>query len=494
MPELNSSQERRLRRARRVGAAWLLALAVALGAGVVVVEWRLPPAGWVRPSLLAGVACLVVAGSWPLVGWWSRRYALAPRHRARLDPDDRPMRVVVFEGFLSRLAFGIISFALPLCAHRMGMSLGMIGMLLSTNTAVAVLLKPALGMVIDRIGVRTSYVVAVALRTCVVLSLVFATTPAHLFLARGLHGVAIALRDPSSSTVLAALGGKKAVARRFAWFQTAKTVAGSAGGFTSGMLLTALGGDFRLTFAVSAVLSGLPMVLVLLGLRGPKVTGLVRKRDAKRQPMPAELRRMLLPYALLGAMMNGTAYLMSNLLPVLAVGYMGLSEAAASSLYVFAAAVSLSGPLWGWVADRVSLKLVLGVRAIGNIISSLVWLLFPSYPGLVAGKVADDIGKAAFRPAWGSVMARVAELDPARRSQTLAVMSTVEDLGELGAPVLAGAIWSALGLPVLLLIRFGAGVVTEGYSWWLSRRLGHPEDSGKDGLNVAEPVPRRAEF
>ena len=35
------------------------------------------------------------------------------------------------------------------------------------------------------------------------------------------------------------------------------------------------------------------------------------------------------------------------------------------------------------------------VRAIGNVFSSLVWLLFLSYAGLVIGKVADDAGKVS---------------------------------------------------------------------------------------------------
>ncbi|MDO5051860.1 MAG: MFS transporter [Pseudoclavibacter sp.] len=409
-------------------------------------------------------------GLWRLL-FPPRRPGRHARRSGRHREDPRPMRVVVAEGFLSRLSFGLISFALPLYAHRLGMSLSLIGVLLASNTAVAMLLKPIMGMLVDRIGVRVSYIVAVGLRTCVVLALVFAVDPVQLFLARGLHGVSIALRDPSSSTVLAALGGKRAVARRFAWYQTAKTVAGSLGGFGAGLLLTLLSGDYAVVFLVSTVLSGLPMLLVLAGLRGEQVEGLRMPRRAKRSPMPTALKRALLPYAVLGASMNGTAYLMANLLPVLAVSHMGLTEAAASSLYAFTAAVSLSGPLWGWLADRVSLRLVLGVRAVGNVVSSLIWLCFPVYPGLVAGKAADDIGKAAFRPAWGAVMAGVSALDPPRRAQTLAVMSTAEDLGELGAPILAGIVWSSLGLPVLLAARAGAGLAVELYSWWLARRV-----------------------
>lgn len=457
----------------RTEAGGYLMIAVAAGPNArLVLLHSLAPLQEQRVARLlwfAGVAVAVLTVGLLAAEVWRNRYVTAPGRRAR--DDGRPLRVVMAEGFWSRLAFGLISFALPLYAHRLGMSLGLIGVLLATNAAVAVVLKPVMGMVIDRIGVRRAYIAAVCLRTGVVASLIFATTPAHLFLARGLHGVSIALRDPSSSTVLAALGGKQAVAQRFAWYQTAKTVAGAAGGFSSGLLLTALGGDYPAVFLVSAVLSGLPLVLVATGLRGPQLAHLAVPRQRKNTPMPTALRHALLPYAVLGGSMSGTAYLMANLLPVLAVSHMGLSEAAASSLYLFTAVVSLSGPVWGWFADRVSLRLVLGVRAVGNVVSSLIWLVFPSYAGLVTGKVTDDLGKAAFRPAWGAVMANVSALDPARRAQTLAVLSTAEDAGELGAPILAGVIWSALGLPALLLIRAGAGLATEVYAWSLSRRI-----------------------
>ena len=487
--------ELRRRRRRACWVAWVVVVVVTAATSVAAVlmdgnwEWASPEN---RLWLVLG-AFLIVGMTTALTIWATRRYVRAPRRAIRSQDDGGgPLGVVVAEGFLSRLAFGMISFSLPLYAHRLGMSIENIGVLLATNTAVAILLKPLMGTVIDRIGVRTSYIVAVGLRTVVVLSLVFAQTPLHLFLVRGLHGVAISLRDPSSSTILAALGGKKAVAQRFSWYQTVKTVAGSAGGFSAGILLTALAGDHAFVFAVSAILSGLPMLLVLFGLRGPQVAGLTRKPE-KKTPVPVELRRLIRPYALLGAAMNGTAYLMANLLPLLSVSYMGLSEAAASSLYVFSTMMSFSGPLWGWLADRVSLKLVLGVRAIGNVFSSLVWLLFPSYAGLVVGKVADDAGKAAFRPAWGAVMAKVAALDPVRRTRTLAIMSTAEDAGEFGAPILAGFIWTTFGLPAVLVVRLCAGTATEIYSWWLASHMKIDDDrSGQESDTEAPIQPRRS--
>lgn len=379
--------------------------------------------------------------------------------------------MVVAEGFFSRLSFGLMSFSLPLYAFSLGLSLSLIGVLLPTNVAVAMLMKPLMGAVVDRIGVRTSYIIACILRTCVLLALVFFATIPALFLARALHGVSIALRDPASGSVLSALGGKKAVAQRFAWYQTTKTVAGSVGQFCAGVLISATAEDYRTVFLIAAVLSALPLAAVVFGLRGPLVGALTLPQKPAAPALRADLRAALIPYAGLGFLITGTACLMSNLLPVLTVEYLGLPAAAAGSLYLMTAAISFTGPLWGWVADRVSLRLVLGIRAVGNVASSLIWLLWPSYPGLMAGKAADDTGKAAFRPAWGAVMAHVSSLDPPRRARSLAWMSASEDAGEMAGPIVAGLIWSAWGIPALLLIRASAGVITEVYAFIVARRV-----------------------
>lgn len=381
-----------------------------------------------------------------------------------------PLGAVVIEGFLSRLAFGLISFALPLYAYSLGMSLAAIGLLLATNMAVAVALKPAMGWLVDRFGVRPAYLGAVALRTVVLLLLAVAATPWQLFAIRGLHGVTIAVRDPAATTVLAGLGGRAAIAQRFAWYQTVKTVAGSAGQFSAGMLLTLLVGDYAAVFALAAAVSALPLGFVLWRLRGPEVAGLRLPPRQPDDPVPPPMLGAVVSYAGLGFLATGTAYLMANLLPVLVVEYVGLPVAAAGSLYLVTMVVGLSGPGWGWLADHVSHSLVLSMRAIGNVVSSLVWLVAPTYPGLIVGKVADDLGKAAFRPAWGAMMGRIADVDPRRRARTLSWLSSAEDLGEVAGPVVAGVIWTLWGLPAVLLVRAGLGVVTEVYALLLQRR------------------------
>ena len=47
-----------------------------------------------------------------------------------------PLIAIVGEGLLSRLSFGLISFALPLYARHLGFSLSQVGILVALNSAV----------------------------------------------------------------------------------------------------------------------------------------------------------------------------------------------------------------------------------------------------------------------------------------------------------------------------------------------------------------------
>src|SRR5437870_8540023 len=134
---------------------------------------------------------------------------------------------IVGEGLLSRLSFGLISFSLPLYARHLGLSLTEVGVLAALNSAVALGLRPLMGWAADRFGLKRMYLVAISARSLVSLAFGFAITPWELFAIRGAHGISRSLRDPSANALLAEHGGEKSVAFALAWYQTAKTVAGS---------------------------------------------------------------------------------------------------------------------------------------------------------------------------------------------------------------------------------------------------------------------------
>jgi MFS family permease len=393
-------------------------------------------------------------------------------------------RALVLEGFLSRLSFGLLTFALPLYGRHLGLSIVQIGLLSSLAPATSLVLKPVMGGVADRWGLRRSLVGALVIRSLMCLSYALTTVPWQLFSVRGAHGVSDSLRDPAVHALIAENGGKRSIASAFAWYQTAKTAAGSVGKSVAGLLLATAGG-FQLLFGVAFVLSLLPVVAVLWLVPGHagSTPDVPVPRARPMQGDPAPLRRESsgattprpggLAFAGLGFLVAGTSSMLTSLFPVIATEYAGLSIAQAGLIYLVTPALALTGPLWGWVADRLSRSAVLSFRSLANILSALAYLVSPTLAGVWVGKSLDDLGKAAFRPAWGSLMAEVSGWDRPRRARVMGFLTSGEDAGDIVAPVLAGLLWSAWGIPALLVGRMLVACVTEIYAISLERRQRH---------------------
>src|SRR5213596_2920100 len=178
--------------------------------------------------------------------------------KARSVFSNPALLTIVAEGFLSRLSFGLISFALPLYAYRLGMKLSEIGVLASINLIVALALKPAMGAVADRFGLKRSFAAATSLRSVVSLALAFVTAPWQLLAVRSVYGVSQSLRDPALNALLAEHGGQKKIAAAFGWYSTAKSVGGSLGSAMAGIILGLTASNYSLVFIVAFVLSILP--------------------------------------------------------------------------------------------------------------------------------------------------------------------------------------------------------------------------------------------
>lgn len=409
-------------------------------------------------------------------------------------------RAIVLEGFLSRLSFGLLTFALPLYGRQLGLSIAQIGLLSSLAATVSLVLKPVMGGVADRWGLRRSLVVALVVRSLLCLSYAVTTVPWQLFSVRGAHGVSDSLRDPAVHALIAENGGKRSIASAFAWYQTAKTAAGSVGKSMAGLLLATAGG-FGLTFGVAFALSLLPVIAVLWLV--PRDTGgrladpmpsapPVPEKASPSAPLPRDRRAAaasppgVLSFAGLGFLVAGTSSMLTSLFPLIATEYAGLSTAQAGLLYLVTPALALTGPIWGWVADRVSRSAVLSFRSFANVFSALAYLVSPTLAGVWVGRSLDDLGKAAFRPAWGSLMAEVSARDRRQRARVMGFLTAGEDAGDTVAPVLAGLLWSVWGMPALLIGRMLAACLTEVYAIGLERRQRNAARAPDNG-----DVPRR---
>ncbi len=113
------------------------------------------------------------------------------------------LATVVAEGLLGRLTFAMVSFALPLYALSLGLSLGQIGLLVSLRTIVVLPLKPAAGWLADRVGVRAVYVSGTLVRALAAAGLLIAGGFFGLLVVRLLQGASAAGRDVASLGVIA---------------------------------------------------------------------------------------------------------------------------------------------------------------------------------------------------------------------------------------------------------------------------------------------------
>jgi MFS family permease len=393
-------------------------------------------------------------------------------------PINNSLLAILAEGFSSRLSFGIISFVLPLFAYRkLGLNLTEVGVLFSLNLVAEQLFKPAMGWVADRIGLRLSFTIAIALRSAVALLFALVSAPWQVYCIRFLHGFSESLRDPSVNTLIAENSNPRTFGASFAWYSTAKMVAGSIGKALGGLLLVWTGTSYSTVFLISFALSVLPLFVVLRFVRAPQVIPAssqdgTRKTETGASETPP--RNRLLSVAVLGFLLAATAQMVQQLFPLLATEYAGLNLSQTSLIYAISVVLLLiSGPLFGWLSDNVSRKGVLMVRGLANTISSVLFWFFPGFIGLATASVVDSMGKAAFRPAWGALMAQVSSLDRGRRARTMGYLSLGEGLGETLGPMLGGLLWHLWGIPVLFGARLILALIGEVYALRLVTPLSH---------------------
>ena len=377
----------------------------------------------------------------------------------------RPNTVVLAvsaEGFLTRLGFGMVGFTLPLYAISLGMAWAEVGALYALSTAMALLIKPAVGWTADRFGAKRTLVASVFLRCLIGLLFVFATLPWHLYALRLVRGVVTAAREPSAASLISDGANRQRMATAFAWYATARDLGRSLGYAAAGALLHVTG-QHRLVFFIAFLTSCSALVAVIRWVHQPSPGQQTSQLLVK--PSGSSIRalsRRLFPYARFGVTVAAGAEMMRGLFPVIATEYAGLTAAEAGLIAsVSSIAILLAGPAFAWISDHVSRPAALGARSFANTISSLLYAVFPGFSGFLAGRVLDDTGKAAFRPTWGALLAEVSAEDPARRTRVIAVLDSTYDVGEVVAPVIAGLLIGAFGVPVMLGVRAVLALIAE---------------------------------
>ena len=382
------------------------------------------------------------------------------------------------EGLFGRLAFSMVSFAMPLYAAALGLSLAQIGVLISVRTIFVLPFKPIAGWLADRVGTRKVYLASITARTLSALVLFFAGDFWSLMAVRLLQGASSAGRDVVSLGVIAREAQSR-VGSRFGWYSSAKHIGNLAGAGAAGLLIAAFGGRFdpdnyRVLWIIVLDLSLIPLVVAWFGLREIRspVTGDAGPVAPTGKPRGSLLGRLrsgfgvnmqgLWGAASVGMLVAASAYMVHGLFPVLATEYAGLSEAQAGVIYSASGlAFVVAAPTFGWLIDRRGRSLGLAIRSLCNIGSSVLYVAFPSAAGVAAARVVDDSGKAAFVPAWASLVAEISREDPARSGRKIGTLDTAATVGEAVGPALATLLWQTGGIVLLFAVRIGISICAE---------------------------------
>lgn len=403
--------------------------------------------------------------------------------KARVLRLDLTLRAVLVEGFFTKLGFGIVSLAVPLYALSLGMNIAEVGLVTAARALAIPIFKPIMGAVVDRYGVRRGYLTAVILRFAGSVLLLFATSPGTLIAVRLLQGAASSARDPASISALAAQTQLR-LGRAFSASIGAKDLGNVMAGLIGGTVLAVTGGNFRLLWLVVVLLAAIPVVAVHRWVRDlpePAERGDPSNESKERiadddapEPSPVRMRRLRLIGGL-GLMTGLTAHMTHGLFPVYATEVAGLTTGQLGLVYSLAAIILvLAGPAFGLAADRFGTGPLMTVRSFANTASVAAYLAFPTFTGVLAGRLVDDAGKAAFRPTWGTMLAGVARREGSRSGRVVASLDTALSIGEALGPLLAGLLWEWQGVAAMFLTRAVLGVSVEVLVGRKLRRIDRP--------------------
>jgi MFS family permease/pSer/pThr/pTyr-binding forkhead associated (FHA) protein len=235
-------------------------------------------------------------------------------------------------------------------------------------------------------------------------------------------------------------------------------------------------------FALSTILSALSLLLVQVFVKE-------KKKAKKEKPLKAEklTRSMKAPeaepnvwsFALLGAALTAPGYMVTGeFFILLAVKLQVTSDTLGWIKVVSETIVPLVfGPSFGWLADRIGAGKVIALRSVANLATSVLfwitpWFIGSALLGFMMGlaRAVDEIGKAAFKPTWGAIAAKVSSYNLAKRGRTMGIMEGGVDASDLTFPVLAGLLLQYVSLTVLMAVRAVLAIVAEIYGYFLMKK------------------------
>jgi MFS family permease len=362
-----------------------------------------------------------------------------------------PFALVFAASFLGGLSY--MSYVhLPGYLQALGADETLIGVIVATSSAVALVVRPSIGAVLDLRGRRGVLLVGNALHVvaCALYLTVTAIGP-WVFAVRAVHGVAAALTFSVTFTIAADIVPVSRRAQGIAVFGISGMLPIALGGVLGDVVLA--DGTYDDLFMVTAVLSALALLTAL------------PVRDSRPAPVDGELRRSFLrsvvepdlrPLWLAGV---GFAFAISSYFTFLKTFVLETGVGSVGTFFTAYAvtAVVLRAGL-GWLPDRVGLKATLFPSFLATAAGIVVLGAAGSASGLVVAGIACGAGHGYAFPVISALVVNRAR--GAERGAAVTAFTALFDAGVLLGSPLLGAVVEAASYRVMFAVAAGAMVAT----------------------------------
>jgi MFS family permease len=354
----------------------------------------------------------------------------------------RPFVLICLATLFFYLSFYLILPVMPLYVASLGGTPIQLGLIIGLFSAMAMVVRPPAGWIIDTRGSRQVLVAGMVIFLLASLGYVLIRSVDAILALRVFHGLGMGLFPTAATVIVAELAPLARRGEAMGWFG----IANSAGLIVGPVLGPALanGIGYPVLFLLAASVALLGCVCLLLTPSPPRpasrVRGLPNLRDlySRDALLPSTILLCLyIPYGIMVAF-----------IPVIAVGR-GLSN---PGLFyaVYAAAVLLVRAQAGRLSDRYSRAAVI---LPGMLLVSVAYLVL----GLTSGVPGVLVGGAIYGLAFGSVqpalMALTADRVPPReRGKAMGTFYFAWELGITTGSTGAGLLLSLMDFPVMLLI------------------------------------------
>lgn len=350
------------------------------------------------------------------------------------------IRTIHYPILLGSLAFAFLEFFLPIYGKEIGASAVQIGALFSIWAVAVALLRPLVGIGLDRLGRKPFFVAAVVCFSAAMLVFAFSTDILGLFGAQLLRGLGSAMMWISAYTIATDLAGSHARGGAVGHVDEATARGQLYGGVAGFVLITLLPGDigWQTVFLIYAALGALG---AFFGWRNvPETRPDAIQKGEERGRVSAKLYRLMLIVFI-------TAASSSMIRPIFMIF---LQDRFTTDVAVLVLAIIPSGIVssylpsrLGRLSDRFGRTKLMSLGLIGSGLLSFFLPLLPSIALLAILWTVESVGWAIAAPAEEAMVADLTGRSVRGRGYGLYTLSA--SLGAVVGPLLGGWLYDAVG-------------------------------------------------